>query len=72
LSAVAVPALLITKAFVVWTFVAVMIKFPVTDKFDTDRYSILAFPGTYKFARVAKLPVTFSSLAKTVERLDVP
>jgi hypothetical protein len=72
LSAVAVPALLITNAFVVWTFVAVIIRFPVTARFETDRYSILAAPGTYRFARVAKLPVTFSSLAKTVERLDVP
>jgi hypothetical protein len=56
LSAVAVPALLITKAFVVWTFVAVTIKFPVTARFETERYSMLAFPGTYRFARVARPP----------------
>ena len=54
MSAVAVPALLITKAFVVWTFVAVMIKLPVTAKFETERYSIFAEPGTYKFESVAR------------------
>jgi hypothetical protein len=48
---------LIVRAFVVSTFVAVMIKFPVTDKFETERYSILAFPGTYKFEKVARGPV---------------
>jgi hypothetical protein len=56
LSAVAVPLLLITSAFVVWTFVAVIIRLPVTDKFETERYSILALPGTYRFARVARPP----------------
>jgi hypothetical protein len=55
-SAVAVPLLLITKAFVVWTFVAVTIKFPVTARFETERYSMLAAPGTYRFARVARPP----------------
>jgi hypothetical protein len=59
LSAVAVPELLITKAFVVWTFVAVMIKLPVTARFETERYSIAAFPGTYRFEKVASGPEKF-------------
>jgi len=50
---------LITSEFVVWTFVAVTIKFPVTAKLETERYSILAFPGTYKFASVASGPEKF-------------
>jgi hypothetical protein len=54
--AVVVPELLIVNAFVVWTFVAVIIRFPVTARFETERYSILAAPGTYKFARVARPP----------------
>jgi hypothetical protein len=54
--AVVVPELLIVNEFVVWTFVAVTIKFPVTARFETDRYSILAAPGTYRFARVARPP----------------
>jgi hypothetical protein len=56
LKAVVVPLLLITSEFVVWTFVAVTIKFPVTARFETERYSMLAFPGTYKFASVARPP----------------
>jgi hypothetical protein len=48
--------LLITSEFVVWTFVAVTIKFPVTARFETVKYSMLAFPGTYKFASVARPP----------------
>jgi len=54
--AVVVPELLIVNEFVVWTFVAVTIKLPVTDKFETERYSMLALPGTYRFARVARPP----------------
>ena len=54
--AVVVPELLIVNEFVVWTFVAVTIKFPVTARFETERYSMLAFPGTYRFARVARPP----------------
>jgi hypothetical protein len=57
--AVVVPELLIVNAFVVWTFVAVTIKFPVTARFETERYSILATPGTYKFASVASGPEKF-------------
>ena len=57
--AVIVPLLLIVSAFVVWTFVAVMYKFPVTAKFETERYSMLEFPGTYKFEKVASGPVKF-------------
>ena len=53
MNAVAVPALLITSAFVVWTFVAVIIRFPVTARFETVKYSMFAVPGTYKFASVA-------------------
>jgi hypothetical protein len=59
LKAVAVPELFIVSAFVVWVFVAVTIKFPVTAKFDTERYSIFAFPGTYRFEKVASGPVKF-------------
>jgi hypothetical protein len=55
--AVVVPALLIVNEFVVWTFVAVIIRFPVTARFETERYSMLAAPGTYRFARVARPPV---------------
>jgi hypothetical protein len=47
------------RAFVVWTFVAVTYKFPVTDKFETERYSMFAFPGTYRFEKVASCPVKF-------------
>jgi hypothetical protein len=54
--AVVVPELLIVNEFVVWTFVAVTIRFPVTARFETERYSILAAPGTYRFARVARPP----------------
>ena len=57
LSAVIVPLLLIVRAFVVCTFVAVTYKLPVTDKFETERYSMFAFPGTYKFEKVARGPV---------------
>jgi hypothetical protein len=35
----------------------VIIRFPVTDKFETERYSMLAAPGTYKFENVARGPV---------------
>jgi hypothetical protein len=59
LNAVIVPELLIVSAFVVWTFVAVTYKFPVTFKLETDKYSMFAFPGTYKFANVASGPVKF-------------
>ena len=73
LSAVAVPALLIVNAFVVWTFVAVTIKFPVTDKFETERYSMFAFPGTYKFASVARGPVTFiDPFTVVVDKFETP
>jgi hypothetical protein len=51
--------LFITSEFVVWTFVAVMIRFPVTARFETERYSILAAPGTYKLENVASGPVKF-------------
>jgi hypothetical protein len=54
--AVVVPELLIVNAFVVWTFVAVIIRFPVTARFETERYSMLAAPGTYRFASVARPP----------------
>ena len=57
--AVVVPALLIVNEFVVWTFVAVIIRFPVTARFETERYSIAAFPGTYRFEKVASGPVKF-------------
>jgi hypothetical protein len=40
-------------------FVAVTIKFPVTNRLETAKYSILVFPGTYKFERVASGPVKF-------------
>jgi hypothetical protein len=46
LRAVVVPELLIVKALVVWTFVAVIYRFPVTARFETVKYSILVFPGT--------------------------
>ena len=32
-------------------------KLPVTDKFETERYSIFVLPGTYKFEKVARGPV---------------
>jgi hypothetical protein len=76
--AVAVPLLLITSEFVVSTFVAVTIKFPVTDRFETVKYSILVFPGTYKFEKVASGPVKFiteetvRSCTVTFVRFDVP
>ena len=50
---------MIVNEFVVWTFVAVMIKFPVTARFETERYSMLAAPGTYRFENVASGPVKF-------------
>ena len=59
MKAVVVPELLITSEFVVWTFVAVTIKFPVTARFETERYSMFVFPGTYKFEKVARGPVKF-------------
>jgi len=59
LRAVVVPELLIVKAFVVWTFVAVMYRFPVTARFETERYSMFAFPGTYRFENVASGPEKF-------------
>ena len=34
-----------------------MIKLPVTAKFETERYSMLAAPGTYRFESVASGPV---------------
>ena len=55
--AVVVPELLIVSAFVVWTFVAVMYRFPVTARFETERYSMFAAPGTYKLENVASGPV---------------
>ena len=36
-----------------------MYRFPVTDKFETDKYSMFAFPGTYRFEIVASGPVKF-------------
>ena len=57
--AVVVPELLIVSAFVVWTFVAVMYRFPVTAKLETERYSMFAAPGTYKLENVASGPVKF-------------
>jgi hypothetical protein len=36
-----------------------MIKFPVTARFETVKYSILVFPGTCKFEKVASGPVKF-------------
>ena len=57
MNAVIVPLLLIVRAFVVWTFVAVTYKLPVTDKFETERYSMFAFPGTVRFESVARGPV---------------
>jgi hypothetical protein len=59
LRAVIVPELLIVSAFVVSTFVAVTYRFPVTVRFETERYSMLAFPGTYRFEKVARGPVKF-------------
>ena len=49
--------MLIVRAFVVSTFVAVMMRFPVTNKFETVKFAKVARPGTYKFANVARGPV---------------
>jgi hypothetical protein len=34
-----------------------MYRFPVTERLETERYSIFEFPGTYRFASVARGPV---------------
>jgi hypothetical protein len=50
-----------------------MIRFPVTSKFETDKFAKVATPGTYKFASVASGPVTFNEPFTTVvDKLDTP